>query len=147
MEHGLSVIRLLLVLLVGIVWPAGLLAQGEPSLVLVANAHSTIQRLSPDEMRKLYLGIPMIIDGQRVHPLRNTNPMVQEMFMQKVMFMSTPAYERQILSRVFRMGGMRPPEYDEVNELLKALESDPAAVTYLPREFAARPDLKIVGEI
>jgi hypothetical protein len=91
----------------------------------------------------------MIVDNQRVHPLRNnTDPVVQEMFMQKVMFMSTPAYERQILSRVFRMGGTRPPEYAEMDALLKALERDPAAVTYLPRELAtARPGLKIVGEL
>ena len=121
----------------------------EPALVLVASAHSAIQRLSPDETRKLYLGIPMIVDGKRVRPLRNnTDPLVQEMFMQKVMFMSTPAYERQILSRVFRMGGTRPAAYGDMNELLKAIEADPAAVTYLTRErAAARPGLKIVGEL
>lgn len=140
--------RLFLMLLV-LLLPASLRAEtGEPSLVLVASAHSAIQRLTPDETRKLYLGIPMIVDSQRIRPLRNNaDPMVQEMFMQKVMFMSTPAYERQILSRVFRMGGTRPPEYAEVNALIKALERDPAAVTYLPRELATRPGLKIVGEL
>lgn len=142
--------RLRLLLLVCMVLPSSLRAQTvEQSLVLVANAHSAIQRLSPGETRKLYLGIPMIVDSQRVHPLRNsTDPTVQEMFMQKVMFMSTPAYERQILSRVFRMGGTRPVAFAEMRELLKALEKDPAAVTYLPREFATtRPGLKIVGDL
>jgi len=142
--------RLRLLLLVCMVLPASLRAQTvEPSLVLVANAHSAIQRLSPSETRKLYLGIPMIVGSQRVRPLRNsTDPMVQEVFMQKVMFMSTPAYERQILSRVFRMGGTRPLAYAELRELLKALEKDPAAVTYLPREIATtRSGLKIVGEL
>jgi len=142
--------RLLLMLLVGILLPPSLHAQtvAQP-LVLVASAHSAIQRLSPDETRKLYLGIPMIVGSQRVRPLRNsTNLKVQEMFMQKVMFMSTPAYERQILSRVFRMGGTRPPAYAELRDLLNALETDPAAVTYVPREIAtARPGLKIVGEL
>ena len=141
--------RLLLLLLVGLLLPPGLRAQTvEPSLVLVASAHSAIQRLSPDETRKLYLGVPMIVDSQRVRPLRNnTDPMVQEMFMQKVMFMSTPAYERQILSRVFRMGGTQPLVYAELRELLQALERDPAAVTYLPREqVTPRSGLKVVGE-
>jgi hypothetical protein len=139
-----------LLLLAGLLLPLGLPAQTlEPSLVLVANAHSAIQKLSADEARKLYLGVPMIVDSQRVHPLRNnTDPVVQEMFMQKVMFMSTPAYERQVLSRVFRMGGTRPLVYDQLRELLKALERDPAAVTYLPRELVtARAGLKIVGEL
>jgi len=142
--------RLRLLLLVGMLLSPGLHAQTvEPSLVLVANARSAIQKLSPDEARKLYLGVPLIVDTQRVHPLRNnTDPMVQEMFMQKVMFMSTPAYERQVLSRVYRLGGTRPLVYAELRELLKALEKDLAAVTYLPRELAtARPGLKIVGEL
>lgn len=142
--------RLLLILLACFALTPSLRAHAvEPSLVLVANVHSVIQRLSPGETRKLYLGIPMIVDSQRVRPLRNnTDPVVQEMFMQRVMFMSTPAYERQILSRVFRMGGTRPLAYAEMNALIKALEKDPAAVTYLPRELAiARPDLKIVGEL
>lgn len=143
--------RQFLMLLVGILSPPCLHAQTveQPLLVLVASAHSSIRQLSPDETRKLYLGIPMLVDSQRIRPLRNnTNLKVQEMFMQKVMFMSTPAYERQILSRVFRMGGTRPLAYAELGELLKALERDPAAVTYMPRELAtARPGLKIVGDL
>jgi len=149
MEHGLPVMRLTLIFLVCILFPSCLRAQGpERALVLVANAHSVIQRLSPDETRKLYLGMPMIVDSQRVHPLlNNTDPVLQEMFMQKIMFMSTPAYERQILSRVFRTGGTRPPVYTEMRDLSKALERDPAAVTYLPRDLAAAlPGIKIVGE-
>ena len=142
--------RLFLMLLVGILLAPSLHAQTvEQPLVLVANVHSAIRWLSPDETRKLYLGIPILVDSQRVRPLRNsTNLKVQEMFMQKVMFMSTPAYERQILSRVFRMGGTRPLAYAELHDLLKALERDPAAVTYMPRELAtSRPGLKIVGEL
>lgn len=143
-------LRLPLLLLAGMLLPSGLWAQtAGSSLVLVANAQSAIQKLSADEARKLYLGVPMLVDSQRIHPLRNnSDPMVQEMFMQKVMFMSTPAYERQILSRVFRMGGTRPQSYAELRELLKALENDPAAVTFLPRDVAtARPGLKIVGDL
>lgn len=140
---------LFLALLAGFALPCSLHANtAEQSLVLVANAHSVIQQLSPGEARKLYLGMPMIVGRQRIHPLRNnTDPMVQEMFMQRVMFMSTPAYERQLLSRVFRMGGTRPLAFTEPRELLNALESDPGAVTYLPRDLAATmPGLKIVGE-
>jgi hypothetical protein len=79
----------------------------------------------------------MVVDGKLVHPLRNnSDATMQEMFMQKVMFMSTQAYERQILSRVFRTGGSRPPEYADMPELLKALENDRNAVTYVPRDTA-----------
>lgn len=128
--------------------PALQAQQAELRLVLVASAQSAIPQLSAEEARKLYLGVPMVVDGQLVHPLRNnTDSVVQEMFMQKVMFMSTQAYERQILGRVFRLGGSRPPVYTETGDLLRALESDRAAVTYMPRDLAiATPKLKIIGE-
>lgn len=142
--------RVFLALFAALLFAAVGVARGaDPALVLVTNAQSPIERLSSDEVRKLYLGVPLIVGTQRVRPLRNaTNSTVREMFMQKVMFMSTPAYERQILSRVFRMGGARPAEFDEMRELLRALELDPGAVTYLPRSFAVtRPELKIIGEL
>jgi hypothetical protein len=141
--------RTALLLLACLAFPPVLHARAADSrLVLVAGAHSPIARLSADEARRLYLGMPMLVDGKPVHPLRNnSDAMVQEMFMQKVMYMSTAAYERQIMSRVFRAGGSRPPVYTEAKELLGALESDPAAVTYLPRDQAmATPKLRIVGE-
>lgn len=142
--------RRFLVLLVSMLFAAPLAAthDDEPALVLVANVHSPLESLSVAQVRKLYLGMPLLVGQQRIRPLRNnTNAVVQEIFMQKVMFMSTQAYERQILSRVFRMGGTRPAEYARVRDLVGALESDPGAVTYVLRAFAEmQPGLKIIEE-
>ena len=137
-----------LALLAGLLVAAPLQAEhSEPELVLVASVGSPIESLTLAEARKLYLGVPLLVGQQRVHPLRNnTNAVVQEIFMQKVLFMSTPTYERQVLSRVFRMGGTRPAEYASVRELLAALDADPSAVTYVLRAFAElQPGLKVVG--
>ncbi|MEN6586857.1 MAG: hypothetical protein ABFE02_12525 [Sulfuricella sp.] len=130
--------RLLLIIFMCLMWPGFLSANAAGArLVIVTSAQSPIHQMTPDEARKLYLGMPMVVDGKLIHPLRNnSDATMQEMFMQKVMFMSTQAYERQILSRVFRTGGNRPPVYTEMPELLKALESDHNAVTYLPRDTA-----------
>ncbi len=130
--------RLLPIVFIGLTWAGVLYAHAaELRLVLVTSAQSSIPQLTPDQARKLYLGMPMVVDGKLIHPLRNnSDATVQEMFMQKIMFMSTQAYERQILGRVFRTGGNRPPVYTEMPELLKALESDRNAVTYLPRDTA-----------
>ncbi|MCL5669464.1 MAG: hypothetical protein M1392_05745 [Gammaproteobacteria bacterium] len=47
-------------------------------------------------------------DGVQLVPLLNTgDPMLYEVFLQKVIFLSARNYERQVLSRVFRMGGRR----------------------------------------
>lgn len=135
-----------LVLLAGLgparAWPGG------SPLVLVAGSQSPLTRLSTQEARKLYLGLPILLEGRAVKPLRNaTDPTLTEMFMQRVMFMSTEAYERQLLTRVFRAGGTRPPVYDDPRELLQALAQSPTAITYMTRERAlATPGLKIVGE-
>lgn len=143
--------RRVLALLAGLLIAAPLQAvhdpESGPELVLVASVRSPIEALTLAETRKLYLGVPLLVGQQRVHPLRNnTNAVVQEIFMQKVLFMSTPTYERQVLSRVFRMGGTRPPEYASLRELLAALEADPNAVTYVLRAFAElQPGLKVVG--
>ncbi len=141
--------RILLFLLVCLTCSPSLHARAaDTRLVLVAGAQSPLSRLSADEARRLYLGMPLLVDGKPLHPLRNhSDPVVQEMFMQKVMYMTTAAYERQVLSRVFRTGGSRPPVYTEPRELLTALETDPAAVTYMPRDAAmASSKLRIIGE-
>lgn len=130
--------HLILIISLALAWPGVLSANAAGSqLVLVANAQSPVQQLTSDEARKLYLGVPTVVDGKLIHPLRNhSDATMQEMFMQKIMFMSTPAYERQILSRIFRTGGNRPLVYTAMPELLKALESDRSAVTYLSRDMA-----------
>lgn len=149
MEHGLAMTRLILILLMVLTATPPLYASaGDRRLVLVAGAQSLVPALSADEVRKLYLGMPMMVAGYPIHPLRNNaDETVQEMFMQKVMFMSTPAYERQILGRVFRAGGNRPQVYTETQDLVKELENDRTAISYLPKDVAlATPGLKIVGE-
>lgn len=127
--------------------PAGA-AIADPELVLVASSRSPVVNLTVPDARKLFLGSPVLINGQLLRPVRNiADALVSEMFMQKVMFMSTEDYERQIRSRVSRTGGGRPPAYDDMGELIVALQRDPLAVTYMPLSQArARPGLRILGE-
>lgn len=121
----------------------------EPDLVLVTSNLSTIGPLTTEEVRKLYLGVSMFHEGQTIKPLLNySDSYVQEVFMQKVMFMSTPAYQRQILSRVFRMGGNRPPAYTGLHMLLDALKADSSTLTYMySDEASAHPELKIISTL
>jgi hypothetical protein len=126
------------------------LALGEElGLVFVTSSKSTTPALTAGEIRKLYLGVTLLADGQTIKPLRNnSDDYLQEVFMQKVMFMSTPTYERQILSRVFRIGGTRPPVYNNLDKLIDALEADPSTLSYMSRKDAqATPDIKIIGNV
>jgi hypothetical protein len=125
------------------------MAAAELQLVLVASARSPIARLSPNEVRKLYLGIPFFVDGQTIKPLvNNSDEFLHEVFMQKTMFMSSKAYERQNLSRIFRLGGTRPLVYSDLDKLLVALKANPSTVSYMSASVArSNQDLKIISDL
>ena len=130
----------------GAVW-----AQNMRKLVLVAASGSDISRLSPTDTRKLFLSVPVAAVPSRepLHPLRNaSDPMLEEAFLQKVIFMSRDAYERALLSRAMHGSGTRPAVYDSEMELVNALLVDKFAVTYMwADKAAARSNLKIVAEL
>ena len=127
--------------------PDALAAGPEPALVLVSSATSNIDPLSADEVRKLYLGDAVLSNGHPIKPLRNhSDGYVQALFMQRVIQMSAPAYERRILSRIFREGGSRPLIITGLHKLINALQSDPYAVSYMySDEASAHPELKILS--
>ncbi len=116
-------------------------------LLLVCGSESTISSLSPKEVRKLFLGVPITKDGVRLIPLRNaSDPLVEEVFLQRMIFLSKRSYERQLLSRVFRFGGVLPPVFKNLPELINELHRSPGAVSYMWSGQAAHADdLKSIG--
>lgn len=129
---------------------AGVANAGEPrTLVLVCRTDSRLSVLTADDTRKVFLGAPVVVAGLRIEALRNrSEELLDQVFLQKVIFLSGPAYERQVLSRVFRLGGQKPPVYDGVGELLGALRGSPTAVTYMWDDSVQRyPDLRVVATL
>jgi hypothetical protein len=122
------------------------LRAAERQLVIVASAQSPIRALSPAEVRRLYLGVPVTVDGKEIEPLRNTvDSATQELFLQRVLFMSLHAYERQLAAHVYRTGGNAMRQFTSLDALLAALNGNPLAVSYMPLEQVAKvPGLKIV---
>jgi len=118
-------------------------------LVLVAGGQSDAAALSPEEVRKLYLGVVVTRDGKTFLPLCNhTDKMAYEVFMQKIMYMSGPAYERALMTRLVRTtSSIRPPEYAAEKELLQALAATPNAVTYMWADKAEAAGLRVVAEL
>lgn len=120
----------------------------EPELVIVANENSPIQFVSATEARRIFLGVPVAIGGKAIVPiLNNTSALVQEIFLQKIVFMSAPAYERRMVAKHYRDGGDLPQAIADHQQLVDTLVADTARVSYMLREaIAATPQLKIVGE-
>jgi len=102
------------------------------TLVLVTNSDLAIKRFPPNELRKLFLGFPIIVDGTTLIPLRNySDDLLKETFLQKVMYMSERHYDRQLLSLAFRTGRSRPPIYTDHNSLIQALKHEPASISVI----------------
>ncbi len=120
--------------------------QGERRLVLAAGATTTVPPLTLGELRRAYLGMPVEKDGVRIVPLLNAgDPVLYQVFLQKIMFMSAPAYERRRLSGTLQGGGQRLREYETPGGLAAALLATPGAVTYMWAETVqATPGLREV---
>lgn len=121
----------------------------EPQLVIVTSASSKLGGLTAVEVRRLYLGIPVIVDGHEVTPVLNiAESALQEVFLQHVVFMSAQAYERNIAARVFRGGGTRIREYANLSQLLESLTNEPWSVTYMsPGVAASLPGIKVIARL
>lgn len=118
-------------------------------IVLVAGANTYVPPLTPAEVRKLFLGVVITKDGQRIEPLLNlTDSLLHEVFLQKVVFMSSENYERQLSARINHLGDPRPQEYSDPWQLISALRSRRGAVSYMwAKDARPRMGLKIVQEL
>jgi len=118
-----------------------------PRLVLVCSVKSPLTSLSHTEVRKLFLGVPVEKHGVQLIPLRNTSDTsLTEVFLQKVIFMSKRKYEHQLVTRVFRYGGVRPKVYKKLAEIVDELQQSPEAVTYMWSNQLVQADgIKSIG--
>jgi len=101
-------------------------------VVLVVRADSPVTDLDSVSVRKLFLGLPVLVNGTPLHPLRNrSDPLLDEIFLQQVVAMSQSSYDRQMLIGVNRQLSLRPTEYTHVAEVIAALGADPYAVSFM----------------
>ncbi|MGD0959988.1 MAG: hypothetical protein ABSB19_09280 [Methylomonas sp.] len=118
---------LLIFLSTQVIW-----ALSRRSLVLATSSSSSVPALTVQEARKLFLGVPLEKGGERPVPLLNiSDPLIFEVFLQNVAFMSANVYENQTLSVVFRLGGKRPERFDDLKNLMDTLQKKPGTVTFL----------------
>jgi len=121
-------------------------AGAEHQVVLVAGSTSPLHDISSIELRKIFLGFNVMRDGHVVKGLRNTGDEdLNRIFLQTVVAMSEKSYMRRQLSQTLRKGIPRSLEYDNLEDLIKALSSNPYSVSYMREDAAERePDVKIL---
>ena len=133
---------LVLALLLGV--PFG--SAATQSVVLVVRADSPVSDLDSVTVRKLFLGVPVLVNGSPLRPIRNrSDSQLDLVFLQDIAAMSQSAYERQILIGVNRQGWLRPEELDSNARILQKLYADPYAVAFMwARDVAHDPKIRIV---
>jgi hypothetical protein len=100
-------------------------------LVLIVSADSKVEQLDSLEVRKLFLGLTVTYDGDRLRPvLDETDARVKEIFLQNIVSMSDTTYDRSLLRLALIQGQIKPTAYKDIALLLKAVEADPTAVSY-----------------
>ena len=101
-------------------------------MLVVAASSSPVDHMTRQELRRLYLGVPYQSRYGRLKPVLNeADPMLREVFLQKILFMSKNAYQRARANRLVKLREAGPAEFTDTNKLINALRSDPSLVSYL----------------
>jgi hypothetical protein len=106
-------------------------AVAEDRLVLLVGADSKITALTSVDVHKLFLGLTVVLNDQRLHPLRNdSDEQMRRIFFQNIVSMSESVYDRRMLALTLQQGRAAPPVLHTTKEVLDALSSDPDAVSF-----------------
>jgi hypothetical protein len=146
MERSAVLIMRRALLLLALLLGAPLGSAGSQSVVLVVRADSAVVDLDPVSVRKLFLGVPVLVNGSPLHPIRNrSDTRLDQIFLQVIAAMSQSAYDRQILIGLNRHGWLRPEELDSSGRILDKLSVDPNAVTFMwQRDVARNPKIRVI---
>ena len=139
-------IALLLMLLLG---TPSMAASNNRHLVLVTDSTTGITTLSTSEIHKLFLGLPIEKGGHSLEAaINHSDPFLYEIFLQKIVYMSSISYDRHLLSNVIQLGGRRPQVFNNTQSLITALKQKPGTVSVLwENDIKTISDLTIIGDI
>jgi hypothetical protein len=121
-------------------------ALADEQLVLIVSTDSKIAQLDSLEVRKLFLGLTVTQNGNRLRPVLNeTDARVKEVFLQNIVSMSDITYDRSLLRLTLIQGQRQPTAYKDIALLLKAVAADPSAVSYAwSKDVAHEPRIRIL---
>jgi hypothetical protein len=115
-------------------------------LVLIVSADSKVEQLDSHEVRKLFLGLTVTYNGDRLRPvLDEADARVKEIFLQNIVSMSDTTYDRSVLRLALIQGQIKPIAYKDIALLIRAVIADPTAVSYAwAKDVANDPRIKVL---
>lgn len=123
-----------------------LTALAHHQVVLVTNTSCPVNTVSSLELRKIYFGIKVRRDNFHIRGMRNlTNDLLDKIFHQTVVAMSSRSYQRRLLAQILDSGRPRISEFSNTEKLLVELRKFPCNVTYMwGKEVVFYKDLKVI---
>jgi hypothetical protein len=133
MERGRSVNKIaatwLLAALIGVA--VTMPASADETLVLIVGAASKVDQLDSLEVRKLFLGMTVTHNGDRLRPLLNeAEPRLKDVFLQNIVSMTDMTYDRRTLRLALQGGRSLPVVYTDKATLINSVAADPTAVSF-----------------
>ena len=106
-------------------------ASADETLVLIVSADSKVAQLDSLEVRKLFLGMTVTHNGDRLRPLLNeAEPRLKDVFLQNVVSMTDMTYDRRLLRLALQGGRSLPATYTDKGMLIDTVAADPTAVSF-----------------
>jgi hypothetical protein len=106
-------------------------AFADESLVLIVSADSKVEQLDSLQVRKLFLGMTVTHNGDRLRPLVNeAEPRLKDVFLQNIVSMTDMTYDRRILRLALQGGRSLPDIIKDKVMLIDAVAADPTAVSF-----------------
>jgi hypothetical protein len=146
MRHVFSILMFSLLLFFNM---AVVATASEKKMVLVVAADAGHLKFNRSEIRQLFFAGAIIKDGVQFEAVINdSDPLLYEVFLQKIIFMSARAYERKLISRVFRKGGRRVVLASGLESLENDLVANPGWVSFMWEEHArSLPGITVIGQL
>ena len=103
----------------------------DETVVLIVSAESKVEQLDSLEVRRLFLGMTVTHNGNRLRPLLNeTDPRIKDVFLQNIVSMSDMTYDRRLLLLALQGGRSMPAVYTNSTALINTVAADPTAVSF-----------------
>lgn len=124
-------------------------ADAQDRLVLVAGAKSPVSMLTLSDVHKLFVGLTVVANEQRLHPLRNdSDALMRRVFFQSIVSMSEGVYDRRMLALTLQQGRTAPPVAHSAAEVIEVLDARPDVVSFLWASDAERdPRVRILRDL
>ncbi len=127
----------------------GIASATDKKVVLVTSAHMENLSLNRLEVRQLFLGGNVTKNGTRIVPIINdSDPLLYEIFLQKIVFMSARTYERRLISRVLHKGSQRIQFSSNLASFENSLITNPGWVSFMWESHARTlPGVIVIEEL